>query len=193
MSLKYELVFSKRRSISLSVNSLYKILVKAPKNTDKSYIETFVLKHKGWIEKKLEILKGNKKEGFWWLGERCPPFLEPIKPLILKIFEERLEACYQAFKLHHNALKPTLLIRKMKSRWGSLSHNSKNKACKMTLNSILIHTPLECIDYVIFHELCHIKHQNHGKGFYDLQQKLVPNYKEVRAKLREFLIEDFYV
>jgi predicted metal-dependent hydrolase len=187
MNFEYKIVFSKRRSISVSVNQTLEVVVKAPKNAHKSHIETFVLKNRNWIASKINLLKMNKKSGFWWLGSASQPPLKSIKPVLIRIFEERLEACYQVFKLHCNAPKPRLVLRKMKSRWGSMSSTGR-----MTLNTILIHTPIECIDYVIFHELCHIKHQNHGRGFYELQAKMVPNYKAVQGKLREFLISDFY-
>jgi predicted metal-dependent hydrolase len=187
MSLDYKIVFSKRRSISVSVNQTLEVVVKAPKNAHKNYIEAFVLKNRKWIVSKINLLKMNKKSGFWWLGSPSQPPLQPVKPVLITIFEERLEVCYQIFKLHYNAPKPRLVLRKMKSRWGSMSSTGR-----MTLNTILIHTPIECIDYVIFHELCHIKHQNHGRGFYEMQAKMVPNYKAVQEKLKEFLIRDFY-
>lgn len=69
----------------------------------------------------------------------------------------------------------------MKSRWGSMSNRSV-----MTLNSHLIHTPIECIDYVIMHELCHLRWKSHGKRFYQLQERITPNYKELKRKLESF-------
>ena len=59
----------------------------------------------------------------------------------------------------------------------------------MKLNSHLIHTPIECIDYVIMHELCHLKYQNHGKRFHQLQAKFNPNYKKTKKTLETFGIE----
>jgi predicted metal-dependent hydrolase len=50
----------------------------------------------------------------------------------------------------------------------------------MTLNTKLIFSPLFCLDYVIFHELCHLKCKNHSKKFYDLQEKFIPNWKDIK-------------
>jgi predicted metal-dependent hydrolase len=79
--------------------------------------------------------------------------------------------------------KPVLQIRKMKKRWGSLS-----KSLTLTLNSDLIKSPKECIDYVIVHELCHLKHQNHSSEFYRLLETVLPDWKKRKHKLELALV-----
>lgn len=69
-------------------------------------------------------------------------------------------------------------IRAMKTRWGSLS-----KGGVLTLNSRLIAAPKECIEYVIVHELCHLKHDNHGKAFYRLLEQRLPDWEKRKDKL----------
>lgn len=78
---------------------------------------------------------------------------------------------------------PSLQIREMKTRWGSLS-----KSGTLTLNVNLIRAPKECIEYVIAHELCHIQFHNHSKDFYKLLQSRMPDWKERKQKLEEALI-----
>jgi predicted metal-dependent hydrolase len=97
------------------------------------------------------------------------------------LFHERLLYNFEIFSRYHKFKIPSLKIRKMKSRWGSMSNKGE-----MTLNLNLIHTPLMCIDYVIMHELCHLKYKNHDKKFYDLQEKFVPNYKQLKMELRRY-------
>jgi len=104
--------------------------------------------------------------------------------LAKEIFEERLKVNFEIFSKQHQYSFPTLKLRKMKSRWGSMSNKGN-----MTLNTHLIHTPIECIDYVIMHELCHLKYKNHGKRFHQLQAKFNPNYKEIKKKLETFNAE----
>jgi predicted metal-dependent hydrolase len=87
-------------------------------------------------------------------------------------------------RYHEYGFKPeSLSIRRMKSRWGSCSGKGK-----ITLNSELIRLPDIFIEYVIAHELCHLKHHNHGSGFYELLSELFPNWREIRKKLKEVVI-----
>ena len=78
-------------------------------------------------------------------------------------------------------LYPTnIKYRKMKRRWGSC--DSKKE---LTFNTTLLKLSLELIDYVIVHELAHIKHMNHSKRFHDLVKCYLPNAKELEKKIRE--------
>jgi predicted metal-dependent hydrolase len=74
---------------------------------------------------------------------------------------------------------PPLRLRKMKRTWGSCSSKGI-----ITLNRKLIKAPEACIDYVIAHELCHLKEMNHGSAFYELQELMYPQWREVRARLQ---------
>jgi predicted metal-dependent hydrolase len=75
---------------------------------------------------------------------------------------------------------PTMRLRKMKRTWGSCSASGV-----ITLNPRLIKAPQACVDYVIAHELCHLREMNHGRAFYALQDALYPQWAEARAHLRE--------
>lgn len=80
--------------------------------------------------------------------------------------------------------RPTsLVIRTMKRRWGSCSSKGV-----ITLNTELIKLPDLFIEYVITHELCHLKHHNHGTGFYALLSELFPEWKQVRKEMRSVII-----
>lgn len=71
-------------------------------------------------------------------------------------------------------------IRKMKTRWGSCNV----KSGKITFNIELAKYPVECLEYVIVHELCHLKHANHKKEFWNLVEKYCPEYKRYRKILK---------
>jgi predicted metal-dependent hydrolase len=78
--------------------------------------------------------------------------------------------------------KPTALsVRTMKSRWGSCGRSGR-----ITLNIELIKLDPKYTDYVILHELCHLKEMNHGKGFYELLEKVCPHYPTYRRELRKY-------
>lgn len=69
----------------------------------------------------------------------------------------------------------------LKRRWGS--YDPKNA---ITFNIELIKTPIQCIDYVIIHELCHLVHPNHDKAFYRLMQNIIPDWRNRKEKLELF-------
>jgi predicted metal-dependent hydrolase len=77
-----------------------------------------------------------------------------------------------------NACRPKLSIRRMKRRWGSLSDKGV-----ITLNTDLIRAPKECIDYVVTHELCHLKYRNHGPEFYKLLESVIPDWEKIKERL----------
>jgi predicted metal-dependent hydrolase len=95
---------------------------------------------------------------------------------------ERFEVCFTNFKEKHPINRPDLQIRKMKSRWGSYATSGR-----LTLNLELIKAPLDCIDYIIIHELCHVIHHDHGAEFYRLLKSMMPDYFTKKNKL-EFVL-----
>ena len=76
------------------------------------------------------------------------------------------------------AQRPPLTLRTMKKRWGSCSPRGQ-----IVLNPHLVKAPRDCIDYVIVHELCHLKEHNHSPQFYQSLSRLMPDWKAVKARL----------
>lgn len=70
-------------------------------------------------------------------------------------------------------------IRAQKTRWGSCSRSGN-----LSFNYKIIVLPPHIADYVIVHELCHLSEMNHGKRFWDLVAKTIPNHKATRKELR---------
>jgi predicted metal-dependent hydrolase len=95
------------------------------------------------------------------------------------LFSERVMECHRRMQAELLPFPP-IVIRGMKSRWGSYSYRTG----RMSLNFNLIKAPLSCLDYVIIHELCHIKVANHGPKFWKLVGRYVPDYAEQRRQLR---------
>jgi len=73
---------------------------------------------------------------------------------------------------------PPVTVRLMKKQWGSCSPKGR-----ISLNWHLVKASVECIDYVITHELCHLQEHNHSKRFYALMDKHYPDWKPVKATL----------
>lgn len=99
-----------------------------------------------------------------------------------EVLPERLEPCMQRVRdvgLPH----PELRFRKMRSRWGSCSSLGR-----ITLNTELIKADIACIDYVLTHELCHLREMNHGPRFYALMDKAMPDWREHKHRLESISI-----
>lgn len=78
---------------------------------------------------------------------------------------------------------PTLRVRPMTRRWGSCS-----PAGVLTINPALMCAPRDCVDYVLLHELCHIKHADHSPAFYARLARHMPGWRGVRTRLHELAI-----
>ncbi|MBA7572922.1 hypothetical protein ES708_14709 [subsurface metagenome] len=79
--------------------------------------------------------------------------------------------------------KSTLVIKRMSKRWGSCTPGGK-----VIVNPEIIKASSKCIEYVFIHELCHIKHPHHGKEFYSLQEKIMPDWKRWKDRLERIMI-----
>ncbi len=66
----------------------------------------------------------------------------------------------------------------MRTQWGSCSPNGE-----LLLNPQLVKAPRHCIDYVIFHELCHLKEHNHSPAYYKLLGRSLPDWEQRKAEL----------
>ena len=97
------------------------------------------------------------------------------------LFPSYIEQAFSAFQAMGYKL-PSIKMRWMKRHWGSLSAKGV-----MTLNTKLVRAPKHLIDYVLVHELCHLAHMNHGKGFYALMTKLMPDWKPRKKALEAFM------
>ncbi len=93
---------------------------------------------------------------------------------------QRTKYFAQMLHLQYHDIK----IKKLRSRWGSCS-SKKN----LNFNLYLMKLPLELIDLVIVHELCHLKHLNHGKDFHRMLEHILPHKKELERKLKTFTID----
>ena len=72
-------------------------------------------------------------------------------------------------------------IKKYKAKWGACTPSKK----KVSFNMNLIKTPVECLEYVVVHELAHFKYLNHSQKFYKLIEKYIPDWKYRKKLLNE--------
>ena len=100
------------------------------------------------------------------------------------VFERRLKVCHERTK-QYGIPYPDLRIRKMRTRWGSCGKNDT-----IILNPELIRLPAPCIDYVITHELCHLKIHKHNRDFYALLSRCMPDWMSRRERLNLLAVQN---
>jgi predicted metal-dependent hydrolase len=94
----------------------------------------------------------------------------------LSFFLDRLNAISESLVWVRET--PAVRLRTMNVRWGSCS-----PAGRLTLNPNLVKLPRECVDYVLLHELCHLKEHNHGKKFYRLLDAHLPDWRRIKDRM----------
>lgn len=224
VQIEYEVIFSARKTIAISVFPDGAVIVKAPSVAQQPEIEHYVSRRAAWIQKQRRHFSALNRphaprreyvsgEAYRFLGRqyRLKVRESPVervsrsRTLIIvesrtpedgqavgaqlenwfeaqarRVFYERLDECYRRVA-HWKVDKPRLSVRPMKLRWGSLTAKGT-----LTLHSTLIQAPTEIIDYVILHELCHLREMNHGAAFYSLLSQVLPNWRELRRRLNTY-------
>ena len=166
---EYEIIRSKRKTVALEVDRDGKVKVRAPLKMKKEEIERFVSSHEKWIENAVERQKQRREKEVERTPEQIKEAKKELKSIILPMIEK-----YSALM----GVRPeAVTITSAQTRFGSCS--GKNR---ISFSYRLADYPLEAVEYVVVHELAHIKQKNHGKNFYALIEKHLPDYKE-RVKL----------
>jgi len=97
-------------------------------------------------------------------------------------FRERLEVCRERLP-SPEAFQPTgLIVMQLRQRWGSMTPGGR-----LILNRALIRASVDAIDYVIVHELCHMRHEHHGAAFFTLLNRVMPDWEKRKMKLERQL------
>ncbi len=167
----YEVVRSRRRTVALVVGRDGTLTVRAPMWLSERETVRFVAERAVWIARK----RAEAAERGW---EPPAPLTDDEQTRAQTLFPQRLDACWQRFA-EPGETKPRVRIRTMRSRWGSLSPSGW-----MSLNAMLVRVPVECLDAVIYHELCHLRVRAHDAAFYRELERYVPAWRERRRDLR---------
>lgn len=167
----YHVVRTNRKTLAVEVTRELEVVVRAPFYVSQSQIEQFVNAHKKWIERAKQRVSERQKNF-------TQPTAEEIACLKKEAREYVLPKVCEFGKMM--GLEPSAVkITSARTRFGSCS--AKNSIC---FSCLLMRYPQEAVDYVIVHELAHIKHKNHGKQFYRLIEKYMPDYRERNRLLK---------
>ncbi len=192
------------KNISILIKTDGEVVLKSPR-TSHSELRRLLDSKRAWIERKRDALLLIKRARF---GEELEFFGEIISLSELSTLQKKIEKsssdihtqkitddfykkeaqAYLPARVEHfsalmNLHPSALKFRKMKRRWGSCSSQGI-----ITFNSYLLKASVEQIDYVVIHELAHLKQMNHSKKFYSVIESILPHYKEVEKGLSKVLI-----
>ena len=160
--MQYRIIRSDRKTVALQIKA-GEVVVRAPHAMRDDEIAAFVARHEDWIRKKLDAFP-KKPNG--------PAITEEGMRLLVKRAHEIIPPRVQYYAAIIGVEYNRIAIRHQKTKWGSCS-GKKN----LNFNCLLLLTPTEVMDSVIIHELCHLKHMNHSKEFYNEVLRVCPDYK----------------
>lgn len=199
--MEIKIVKEQRKSLMLKILSEDAILVKAPLRSADSAIQKFIDSKRGWIDRHLKKMKmlANFAKSFDFdnlIYENAIPIMETkslrldyerlsertrLKTIknqyfsMFSVLKERTLQLAEKFRFKVDKILPCSSTVK----WGSYSSTGELK-----LNYKVIILPQNLVDYVIVHELCHIRHMNHKPQFWREVERFYPDYKKARNEMK---------
>ena len=174
MKFDVEIIKSNRKSLALEIKPDGRIIARAPYRLRDSEIEKFINEKSEWIEKHLQKLRNAQEQN---RAEKLSQ--EEIRELADKALEhipKRVEHYAKLIGVDYGKIT----IRNQRTKWGSCSSKGN-----LNFNCLLMLAPPEVIDGVVVHELCHRKHMNHSKEFYNEILKIYPEYHKHNKWLKD--------
>ena len=168
--MEYQVQYSKRKTISISVKD-EAVIVKAPIGMGKKQIDAVITKHQKWIEKAIERCRNKKKL-------ECNLDDEKIKELKLQA-KAYFDIKTREFSKIMNIKYGRVTITSARTRFGSCSSKAN-----ISYSFRLMLYPEAAREYVVVHELAHIKEMNHSERFYNIVRTYMPDYKERKKLLK---------
>lgn len=162
--IEYEIKKSKIKNLYIKIRN-GKVIVSAPNRTSNKQIEDILKKKINWICKNVSVQKENNIE-----EELTEEQLYQLEEKVKKYIEK-----YSNEIARPNAVR----IRNIKTAWGSCSSNRN-----ITISSKLANKTDKQIEYVVLHEICHLKEMNHSEKFWGIVEKYMPEYKKIRKSLK---------
>lgn len=160
--IEYSVIKSRRRKTSQIMVDGEEVIVRTPLSKDNSEIKKIIQNKASWIFKKQLELQKRTDVNFIPKNYTKKFLLKQVNSYAGKV-----------------GITPSKVnIKKMRTRWGSASKNNV-----INLNEHLLKAPKGAIDYVILHEICHLKIRNHSYRFWEMVKKFMPNYEENREWL----------
>lgn len=166
-------VSSRARRMRLAIYCDGAFVVTVPQNMDQGLVERFIIKKSQWVIDKLEYFKNFSGKIF--IKSTKKDFADN-KEEASALAERRIEHFNKTYKFQFNKIN----IKNQKTRWGSCSRKGN-----LNFNYKIALLPQRMTDYIIVHELCHLREFNHSRKFWNLVEKTMPDYLDIRAELKK--------
>ena len=173
--ISYQIIRSRRKTVSLEIKPDGTILVRAPLGVLESRIQKFVEEKQEWILKNLAKIqkRDEQREQITRLSALERQHLQNkagvVIPRRVSYFAEKIGVSYGK-----------ITLRQQKTRWGSCAVNGN-----LNFNWLLILAPPQVLDYVVVHELCHRIEMNHSRAFWEEVEAVLPDYRERQRWLKD--------
>jgi predicted metal-dependent hydrolase len=178
-----------RKHTYITIQKDGSVLIKTNPFTSIRTIENFISQKEQWIQQKQNAIYHaiQQIENHFYLFGKLQPrndlTQKDIDTLYLQKSKEIIPPLVTQYSEHMQLYPSRISFRRNKTRWGSCS--SKNN---LSFNTMLIQTPLTFIEYVVVHELAHIKYKNHSQNFWNLVEEILPDYQQRRKSIKEHYI-----
>ena len=171
---EYTLIRSSRRTLGLEITADLRVVVRAPHRCSKRQIADFVASHEDWIRDHLTIQRRRADAA----AARAVTAEQEAE--LRRRAAEYIPARVALYAPLVGVVPAGVKITSAQKRFGSCS--GKNSLC---FSWRLMQYPPAAIDYVVVHELCHIHHHDHSRAFWAAVARVMPDYKQRQALLRD--------
>lgn len=156
----------------MRVNRSGAVTVTVPLGVPDSDVERFINANIGWAEKAIEKMARRREDP--------NPLSEAPGKDEVALFIPKLDVAICRRSKQMNLYPRKITLRFMTSRWGSC----RKDTASITFNSALCRVSEECMDYVVVHELAHLRHADHSESFWRFVEQFCPDWRRIRSKLR---------
>lgn len=171
MPVPYSIKRSGRKTLALEITPEAQVLVRAPLKVSPAEIQRFVLAHEAWVGKHLSQAQTRL--------QARPTLSDAEQEVLRKRAKAHIPPRVEYYAAIMGLSPAGVTITGATKRFGSCS--AKNHLC---FSLFLMRYPDDAIDYVVVHELAHIRHKNHGKAFYACVASVLPDYFQRKKLLK---------
>lgn len=177
---EYEIIRSSRKTIAITISRDGKVLVKAPRQYPSGELKKFVESKERWIldkQRLVRIKQDNHAKEMRMTADMLNQNGMTYREMARGVIVPRVISYAERMQVHFHDIQ----IKEQKSRWGSCSSKGN-----LNFNWRLVLMPQEVLDYVVVHELCHLRYMNHSKEFWAYVEEIMPDYMRWKKWLKEY-------